>query len=36
MNGCKGQGNVKTTKEECLAKGGKVAGSEKAGGEKKK
>jgi hypothetical protein len=34
MNGCKGQGNVKTTKEDCQAKGGKVAGSEKS--EKKK
>jgi hypothetical protein len=25
QNGCKGQGFVKTSKEECLAKGGKVA-----------
>lgn len=24
-NGCKGQGNTKTTKEDCLAKGGKLA-----------
>jgi hypothetical protein len=24
QNGCKGQGNTKTSKDECLAKGGKV------------
>jgi hypothetical protein len=25
QNGCKGQGHTKTTKKDCLAKGGKVA-----------
>ena len=29
QNACKGKGNIKTTKEECLAKGGKIAGAEK-------
>jgi uncharacterized membrane protein len=29
QNACKGQGNTKTTKEDCLAKGGKVVGAEK-------
>lgn len=29
QNGCKGQGNTKTTKEQCLAKGGKLAAAEK-------
>jgi hypothetical protein len=24
QNGCKGQGHTKTTKEQCLAKGGKI------------
>ena len=24
QNGCKGQGHMKTTKEDCLAKGGKI------------
>ena len=28
-NGCKGQGDTKTTKEDCMAKGGKVAGAGK-------
>ena len=30
QNGCKGQGNTKTSKEDCVAKGGKVVGAEKA------
>ena len=29
QNACKGKGNTKTTKEECLAKGGKIVGAEK-------
>ena len=29
QNACKGKGNTKTTKEECLTKGGKVVGAEK-------
>jgi hypothetical protein len=30
MNGCKGQGNMKVSKAECKAKGGKVVSPEKS------